>query len=349
MLDVILVDDNTRTLDGLRRHIPWDEIDCTCVGTAANGLEALELCRLNEPDVVITDVRMPFMDGLDLSRELRQRFPGVHVIILSAYDEFEFAHQALLHGVEDYILKPIDSRKIRQLAGILARLSAAAKKKTIDLAAFYSSSIVEDLAAEITGGSEEKICEMIRSTLSATSGQFDSLLSAASHLVAELYRKSAELGLPERIDGRLLAESLTELQAIHSIQAVIEFVTGAYLAVHRKVFKEKKADFQKMAKEIMAYIEANYTDPEITTFTIARHFHISQSYLCQVYKQAGNDSIHNTITRLRIERAAGLLHATDLPINEVARMSGYPDAHYFARVFKKLKKLPPSELRKLRK
>lgn len=107
MLKVFLVEDESIVREGLRDNIPWQQYNYEFVGEASDGEIALPLIRKLKPDVLITDIKMPFMDGLALSRILVQELPEIKIIIISGYDDFEYARQALNIGVEQFLLKPI--------------------------------------------------------------------------------------------------------------------------------------------------------------------------------------------------------------------------------------------------
>lgn len=107
MLRVFLVEDESIIRKTLRDTVPWAQCGYEFVGEAGDGEMALPLIRSTKPDVLITDIRMPFMDGLDLSRIVMQEFPEMKIIILSGYDDFEYARQAIDIGVAHYLLKPI--------------------------------------------------------------------------------------------------------------------------------------------------------------------------------------------------------------------------------------------------
>lgn len=106
-LKVFLVEDESVIREGLRDNIPWQQYGFELVGEAADGEMALPLIRKEKPDIVITDIKMPFMDGLTLTHLLKQEMPDTRVIIISGYDDFEYAQQAIKEGVEQYLLKPI--------------------------------------------------------------------------------------------------------------------------------------------------------------------------------------------------------------------------------------------------
>ena len=114
-MKVFLVDDEIVIREGIRESFPWEETSYTLVGEAPDGEMALPMIRDTNPDIVITDIRMPFMDGIEFCRILRAQMPWIGIIILSGYDEFEYARQAIALGVKEYLLKPIYSEELRQV------------------------------------------------------------------------------------------------------------------------------------------------------------------------------------------------------------------------------------------
>lgn len=114
-MKLLIVDDEARIRNGLRSAIDWQEVGIEEVNTASNGLEAYELFKNHQYDIVITDVRMPGMDGLELCEKLTQLSSKVHIIILSGYSEFSYAKKAMQLGVTDYELKPVNLETLKQL------------------------------------------------------------------------------------------------------------------------------------------------------------------------------------------------------------------------------------------
>ena len=133
-MKVIIVDDEKIIRQGIKTFVPWEKLKCTMSGEAANGLEALQLMEEVNADIIISDIRMPLMDGLDLSRELRLKYPGCKVILLTGYEDFEYAKKALQYQVEDYLLKPVGddelTRVIEKTVGKLEAESLQKKKNT---------------------------------------------------------------------------------------------------------------------------------------------------------------------------------------------------------------------------
>ncbi|UJF32639.1 response regulator [Paenibacillus hexagrammi] len=112
MYKVAIIDDDMIIRKGLTHTIPWAELGCRVVGTASNGNKGLELIAAERPQIIITDIRMPFMDGLQMSQIVREQYPESKVIFLTGYGEFEYVQEALKLRVFDYILKPVDSKHL---------------------------------------------------------------------------------------------------------------------------------------------------------------------------------------------------------------------------------------------
>ncbi len=121
---IMLVDDEEEVRTSIIRKIDWQDAGFEVIGDAENGKEALEKIEQNEPDVVLTDIRMPYMDGLEMAEMIRQRYPSMKLVIFSGFDEFEYAKKAIKLNVIEYILKPVN---VEELTAILKKI-----KKSLD-------------------------------------------------------------------------------------------------------------------------------------------------------------------------------------------------------------------------
>ncbi len=107
-LKVLIVDDESNTRNLVRMSVEWEKLNLIVAGDATSGLEAIDLMDSLHPDIVITDIQMPYMDGLTLSRTIKEKHPDTAIVILTAHDDFSYAQSAISIGVSDFILKPID-------------------------------------------------------------------------------------------------------------------------------------------------------------------------------------------------------------------------------------------------
>ncbi|MFD0714500.1 response regulator [Paenibacillus sp. GCM10027626] len=120
MIRAMVVDDEYLVRMGLRATVDWEGLGYEVVGEAANGVEALQSIEKMQPDLVVTDVRMPLMDGIELMREVRRRTGTTRFVVVSGYEDFAYAKGAVDYGASGYILKPVDNGKLEELLAKLA-------------------------------------------------------------------------------------------------------------------------------------------------------------------------------------------------------------------------------------
>lgn len=119
MIRVVIVEDERILRKGLVLSIDWEALGCAVVGEGDNGRKGLEIILQEKPDVVITDIKMPVMDGLEMLRLAREQY-SFHSIVLTGFSEFDYAKQAITLGVDDYLLKPVDETELSALMTHLA-------------------------------------------------------------------------------------------------------------------------------------------------------------------------------------------------------------------------------------
>ena len=115
LYSVLLVDDEEEVYSVIMKKLDWEAMGFRIAGYARNGVEALEMAEEIQPDVVMTDIKMPYMDGLTLSKKLKELYQKIKIIIFSGFDEFEYAKEAIKIEAEEYILKPINSNELREV------------------------------------------------------------------------------------------------------------------------------------------------------------------------------------------------------------------------------------------
>lgn len=174
MLKIFLAEDEVIVRETIKRMIPWEDLGFELVGEAADGEMALPLLLRQKPDLLITDIKMPFMDGLTLAKVAKKEIPGLKVVILSGYDDFNYAKQAINIGVEDYLLKPITKNAlIERLTEIRSRYEHEKTQKE-----YY-----EKFHREMQAYEKNSIRDF-----------FEALVSGSMDMM-EIYRRSEKLGL----------------------------------------------------------------------------------------------------------------------------------------------------------
>ncbi|MBN1649284.1 MAG: response regulator [Spirochaetales bacterium] len=211
MYSVFLVEDEIVTREGIRNSIPWKSTPYTLAGEAPDGEIALPVLRDIKPDILITDIKMPFMDGLALARIIKRDQPWIKIIILSGHDEFEYAKEAISIGVEEYLLKPISARDM------LASLEKVSREIETEKTRLTS---IENLKERIKSSEdiirEKWLCDLITGQIKTTNaietaGSFGIDLVATGYvvMVVEIFTASddyTQMTLVKEIIGTILKE-----------------------------------------------------------------------------------------------------------------------------------------------
>ncbi len=163
-ITLLIVDDEAEIRSGLRNIISWEEYSISVIGTAASGAEALDMIRYYEPDIVITDIQMPGMNGLDLVRRAREEQFDCSFVILSGYDDFQYAQTAIRYGIKDYLLKPIS---IRELTELITSLKQEILMKR-ELHSDQLSTLKKLRTAQVSLRKHNLIPQLLRNELSAS-------------------------------------------------------------------------------------------------------------------------------------------------------------------------------------
>ena len=151
MYKVFLVDDEIVVREGIRNNIPWEKTAFILTGEAPDGEIALEMILDIKPDILITDIKMPFIDGLTLSRIVKKNMPWIKIIILSGHDEFNYAREAISIGVEEYLLKPVSSEEMLKTLNKISRRIDEEKEELLSFENFKAqarSSFTDDTSAD---------------------------------------------------------------------------------------------------------------------------------------------------------------------------------------------------------
>lgn len=147
-MNLLIVDDDYQIRNGMRYGIEWESVGITQVETSANGIEALQLIEKNSPDIVVADIQMPGMNGLDMVKKIREINDKIRVIFISAYSEFNYCRQALLLGANDYVLKPIQMDEFIEV--IRKNVEALNQEKMQEM--HYKKAIMEQKLQKIYEG-----------------------------------------------------------------------------------------------------------------------------------------------------------------------------------------------------
>lgn len=254
-IKVFLVEDEMVIRRGIKNSIDWEKEGYIFCGEASDGELAYPMIIKEKPDILITDIRMPFMDGLELCKLVKKELPNIKILILSGYDEFDYAKEAIRLGVTEYLLKPISSGKLLEaLIGVSE--SIRREKEDKDLVRKYMEEMRENTEHE-----KQKFFEqMIAGNLSMadaleTGKKYEMSLSAGMYNLL-LFRFT--LGEENRKSGELLGEAeyaiekLTErLEYVFEFQRGVEGWAFLLMADNEEQMSERVKELSKDLEEIM--------------------------------------------------------------------------------------------------
>jgi two-component system, response regulator YesN len=180
MYKVFLADDEIVVREGIRSNFPWEQTDFVLAGEAPDGEIALSMLQDIKPDILITDIRMPFMDGLELCRAVSAAMPWMYIVILSGYDDFSYAREAISLGVKEYLLKPVSGQELLQVLNHIADCIKEDKRRQANLRTYRdqlasSGQLLKErlLSDLVAGASETDVMDRARALqMSLTAGRY---------------------------------------------------------------------------------------------------------------------------------------------------------------------------------
>ena len=383
MIRVIIADDENRICKLIMKLIQWDEIGMIIVGTASNGVEALELIEKEKPDIAITDIRMPGYDGLQMIEKAKTINKDLEFIIISGYGQFEYAKKAIEYGVKDYLLKPINQEELLQ-ALLKVKEDITKKRGQVALKEQYESSLnlrgknvrtsflnnaIESSSKDSTVNSLEEICfdfskkfihrverldkEGIKKEilhLQREIGQSDierEECRSLMHEIARIYYLTMKSNKIEAGDtpeeSKILEEAIDNSQSIEDLFHVLIDHIDTSLTL---LLDKDRAGNLRQINQAKKYIEENYMK-NITLEDLGTHIGFNPSYFSSLFKKETGTSFIEYLSQIRMEKAKELLRESDLRIQDICLMVGYNDVKYFSKSFMKYTGLKPNEYRKI--
>lgn len=254
-IKVFLVEDEMVIRRGIKNSIDWEKEGYIFCGEASDGELAYPMIIKEKPDILITDIRMPFMDGLELCKLVKKELPNIKILILSGYDEFDYAKEAIRLGVTEYLLKPISSGKLLEALNGVSE-SIRREKEDKDLVRKYMEEMRENTEHEKQKFFEQMIAGNLSMADALETGEkYEMNLSAGMYNLL-LFRFT--LGEENRKSGELLGEAeyaiekLTErLEYVFEFQRGVEGWAFLLMADNEEQMSERVKELSKDLEEIM--------------------------------------------------------------------------------------------------
>lgn len=347
MIKTLIVDDEEWNRDLIKRFGNWGAYGMEVIGEADNGLEAIRFIERLIPDVVITDMRMPGMDGIELLQQINDRFADIKIIVISGYDDFVYTKQAIIAQAKDYLLKPINPIELNEVLlkckNEIDSSSASQESYSLDIELMkIVKHVMPGLVLHFADLNADKIQKVFHQLVNQLEGYRSLLPYELERIYQEYIFLLNELMVKNLFDGPPVSLNKTYFS---SYTMLIEDLTRKYISVMEALIAQRKYKNKLNLPDIRAYIENNFTRA-ITVEKIAQVFFVSNVYLSRSFKNEFGLNITDYIQQLRMEKAKEWIVIDQIPIKAVAEMCGYEDIAYFYRVFKKYFGIAPGEMRK---
>lgn len=352
MNKVMIVDDEPNIRKGLSYLINWEKYNFTISSLAKNGKDAIEKMNSSYPDLVITDIKMPGMDGLSLIKHVRKNMHDNNMIfiILSGYDEFEYAKEAIQYNVRSYLLKPIDERELVNILNLIDK--DLQQKKPYN---FFYNKKVENFSEQFYEIKEfKKLIDAIENNNSTSIlNIIDDIFSTFNDIF--LHPRFIKIHLDNFIIT--LSNIVSNMDGnIHDIIKKYSFFKSDISSLNMDKLKDSLTEFcleissytNKLKKscgvvnKVKKYVDENYSE-NIRLKDIAQKHYINTAYLGQLFKKETDLNFTQYLNQIRIENAKKLLKRTDLHIYQIAEKVGYKNSDYFIIRFKESENCTPME------
>ena len=225
-IKILIVDDEENTRNLIKRCIDWDELRIQIAGEASSGQEALDMLENINPDIILTDIRMQFMDGLEFSKKATERYPHIKIIVLTAYEEFEYAKQGIKIGINDFLLKPIKRSELRESVESLKnkieteRMSRAEymklKERLSENFSYLKEKFLNDLIQR-SNSSEDIIDKLLYFSVESISKYIQIALIGTSHIDNEESKSEEEAVLLDLACAEIVKKYFQDYKDVYVI------------------------------------------------------------------------------------------------------------------------------------
>ncbi|GLX68640.1 response regulator [Paenibacillus glycanilyticus] len=307
------------------------------VGEARNGQEAWDMLQELWPTLVVTDIMMPQRDGLWLVEQIAEKKLPMETIIISGYDKFQYAQQAMKYKVSEYLLKPVKEQELREaMQRLYARLEDNDKWH---LYLLKVQSFLEELASKDQPDLRQHLHQLLHSVF-ALRETYPAYYTALLRLLYTKWTERLGKGMAGTSQPFQSGEELTEEQIVARFDELLNHSLQTQSSDSYQLDK-------KVIREACAYLEQHYRK-NISLTEMAERCHMSVSHFCNVFKRQTGMTLINYINKVRMEKVKELLLEPDLKIYDIADLVGYTTMSYFNRIFKETEGVSPNEFRKAR-
>ncbi len=359
-MNVLIADDDKLARDSLAENINWASYGLTLLPCAENGKVALSLIEQYDVDILITDIKMPFLTGFELIKASNEKgfFPAT--IIISGYDDKEYLQEAIkLNIIVGYIFKPV---QLGQLNSTIKETVEFRKnwKRTVNIPKFEQSSIVrysyenyiieirtfETIHKHLSSGNIEKAQNTfneIWSEFKKSNKDINYVKRFCWEFVISMLQLTAKTGLDVDIFF-YASDPLAEISALTGFDKIEEYISNFIKSVYT-CLHDYQSEQSPYAKYLAQAILTRYSEPGLSMQTLSVELGVTANYLSALYKRKHGTNFLADLTEMRLNTAKQLLCSSEIKVSKIALNVGFNDPKYFTNVFKENVGLTPTEFK----
>ncbi|SIR10759.1 response regulator transcription factor [Domibacillus enclensis] len=357
MTTVLIIDDEKWTRDTVKALINQESWGITELDEAVNGEKALEKIKAKRPDMVITDMKMPGMDGIGLLEVLEREYPELPVIVLSGYQDFMYTRQAIRARAVEYLTKPVDGEELNQAIGKAVMEMRKQEEQQMSSPLFASkqpemTTITDPFFGTLGFSLKELNAEQFHATIRSFDTKLTQVLKRNEAFRYHLHKQFVVLMETTMKHFDVTAEDLGFkrkeflYEPALSVEEQLTNMQQIGKAAIQKIKEGAKQKSRVNLDEIKEYIEEHYASADLSLGMISRKFFVSKEYLTTAFKKKFGCNITEFIIEYRMAQAKELVETTTLQFKTIGSMVGYEDVSYFYRLFKKVYGTSPGCMRK---
>lgn len=353
-LRVLVADDEKIIRETMRDYLPWGEMDMEVPVCVENGELALDYLIHHEVDIFIMDIRMPILDGMAVLREITERKMKVLVIVLSAYDQFEYAQQAIrCRQVFEYVLKPINRRELCQL---LKKAAVRIISERRDAGFCETREQLEQLRWEFVVSLDEygpeTALKKVQSCVEQNYGNTEELEEFKRFLTSIYTEIQMALNRKGISSGSFLEDynALSVLNACSGVDMLwrefcllTDEIVPYFMGKERE--EKERTKTSAVIRQCVNEIQEHFMEADFSLYQLADRMQLNANYLSSRFKKEMGVGFVRYVNQLRVNKAKQLLKDMRYRTNEVAVLVGFENPRYFTRIFKEMTGLVPSEYR----
>ncbi len=346
MLKVLIADDDYCICSCLRNVIEWADLGYELIGEAHNGLEILSFAKENHIDVLITDVKMPYMDGLEACKYFQTHSKKTDIILLSAYEEFDIVREAINYNVCKYVLKPLTTEKLASVSKILAGIFELHEHEQYASYLLIDSGFKEQMWENLKKENLNYFQDIFTELNTEYSDEIMVVKAIYFRMIGILYEYLVHIGFPKKQIEKYRHSNTEQLEMLNSVSEMTTLIKQLFEDILQFSPESAESHIAHIVEQIKAYIYDNYKDVMLSRTSIAEHISLHPGYVSRIFGEYMNMGIAQYIMNVRMEFAVELLRTTTESVGTIAEQVGFSNSRYFSKNFKQIYGMTPGEYRK---